>query len=386
MTGEPVIAETLLERARERTGLTDFGPDRFREPLAVLCRSLSEESQLNAMGAAVQGERITNALANRLLRIDLIKRHPEILDEEVQVGAIIVGLPRTGSTMLQRLLAAAPNATAPFWWETIYPLPRTDSGQADIEARKADAAALSAALVKASPGLEAIHPMNPFAHDEDLPLIEQSLVSNMPEAFAYVPSYGTWLAQVDQRGSYAEEVQWLQILQWQNPERRMQKWILKAPHHLTAVGTVLETFPGAVVVMTHRKVEHVMGSYFSMVASLTAGGTDADLSRQQAAHWVNKLRHNLADMMQARATAPERFVDVHYSKLIPAPRDHALAIFHAAGMAVNPEVEAAWDSWLAANKRDSRPSHTYDVRDYGMTPEHLREQFGFYIDAFGLDG
>lgn len=378
--------EALLQAARERTGLDDFGPDRFLEPLGVLCRSLNEEAQLNAMGVAVQGERITNALANRLRRIDLLRRHPEILDEQVAVGAIIIGLPRTGSTMLQRLLAAAPNATAPFWWETIYPLPRDNSGQVDIDARKTDAAALSAALVAASPGLEAIHPMNPFAHDEDLPIIEQSLVSNMPEAFAHVPSYGAWLAAADQHWSYAEEVQWLQILQWQNPERRAQKWILKAPHHLTAVGTVLETFPGAVVVMTHRRVEHVMGSYFSMVASLNAGGTDADLSHLQAAHWANKLCANLADMMRTRDAAPDRFVDVFYDRLIPAPRDHARAIFAAAGMSVDEGVEAAWTGWLDTNRRDNRPGHKYDLGDYGFSPGQLRKQFAFYIDAFGLDG
>jgi Sulfotransferase family len=255
-----------------------------------------------------------------------------------------------------------------------------------VAARQADAEALAKQLVAASAGLEAIHPMDPYAHDEDLLLIEQTFVSNVPEAMLHVPSYGAWLAKADQSWAYAELRDWLKILQWQNLARRGRKWVLKSPHHLTAVPTVLATFPEAVIVMTHRRVEHVLGSYFSMVAALTGGNTDADFSRQQAAHWAAKLRANLAQMMAAREASPERFLDVHYSKLVTAPLDHAARIFAAAGLAPTAAAEAGWATWLAANRRDNRPSHKYDVRDYGIAPEVLREQFAFYIDAFGLDG
>lgn len=375
-----------MAEAKARTGLSEFGPGHFREPLDVLTRSMREEAQLNTMGLAVQSERLVNALANRLLRIALMRRHPEIAEEQVEVGVVIAGLPRTGSTLLQRLLAATPQTTAPLWWETIYPLPRGELGPADIAARQADAEALATQLVAASAGLEAIHPMDPHAHDEDLLLIEQTFVSNVPEAMLHVPSYGAWLAGADQAWSYAELTDWLKILQWQNPARRGRKWVLKSPHHLTAVPTVLATFPDAVVVMTHRKVEHVLGSYFSMVAALTGGNTDADFSREQAAHWTAKLRANLADMMAARAAAPGRFFDVYYGKLIPAPFDHARQIVTAAGLTPTPAAEAGWAGWMAANRRDNRPSHRYDVRDYGVVPEALRQEFAFYIDAFGLDG
>lgn len=376
----------LMAEAQSRTGLSEFGPDQFREPLEVLTRSMREEAQLNAMGLAVQSERLVNALANRLRRIELMQRHPEIAEERVDVGVVIAGLPRTGSTMLQRLLAATPQTTAPYWWETIYPLPRGAPGAADVAARRADAEALAAQLVAASAGLEAIHPMDAHAHDEDLLLIEQTFVSNVPEAMLYVPSYGAWLAGADQTWSYAELIDWLKILQWQDPARRGRKWVLKSPHHLTATGTVLAAFPDAIIVMTHRRVEHVLGSYYSMVAALTGGNTDADFAQAQAAHWTVKLRANLADMMQARAAAPERFLDVFYDRLIPAPFEHARQIFTAAGLTPTPADEAGWATWMAANRRDNRPSHRYDVADYGTAPKALREQFAFYIDAFGLDG
>lgn len=379
-------AEALIARARAGTGLDDLGPDHFREPLDVLLRSMREEAQLNEAGANFHAGRIVNALENRLRRVDLVKRHPEILDEQVDVGVIIVGLPRTGSTMLQRLLAASPQATAMVWWETVFPLPRDDSGAADIAARKADAKALSDQLVAASEGFEAIHPMDAFAHDEELPLIEQSFISNIPESMLYLPSYGEWLLGADQTKAYAELHEWLKILQWQDPSRRGRKWILKAPHHLTAVRTTLDTFPGAIIAMTHRRVDHVMGSYYSMVASLTSGNTDADLSREQAAHWTQRLRRNLVDMIPVREERPERFFDIQYRALLSDPVGSATAIFQAAGIPVDDADIATWEGWLAGNKRDNRPSHKYDLADYGVDQDALVHDFAFYSDIYVPEG
>lgn len=372
----------LMALARQRTGLTDFGPGHFVEPLDVLVRAMHEEAQLNEAGAAVHGGRLVNALANRLRKQALLARQPEILEQEVNVAAVIVGLPRTGSTMLHRLLSASPRATATRWWETIFPLPRRDDGNSDIAERKADAEALAAQLLEASAGFDAIHPLDAHAFDEELPLIEQSFMSNIPESMLYVPSYGEWLLKADQRLAYAELIDWLRILQWQDPERKGKSWILKAPHHLTAVQTVLEVFPRAAMVMTHRRVDHVMGSWYSMVASLTGGNTDRDFAREQASHWTQRLRRNLEDMMAARANAEDRFIDVHYRSLLEEPLDHARRVFAAAGLAADAADEAAWSAWLAGNQRDNRPSHKYDVVDFGISADRLREEFAFYSDLF----
>jgi hypothetical protein len=379
--------DLLLARAKESTGLDDFGPEHFHEPLSILTKAMRTEAHLNEAGLSMQSGRIINALENRLRRIELMKRHPEIADQQVSVAALIVGMPRTGSTMLHRLLSASPQATATVWWETIFPLPRTtDGGAKDVAARKADAEALVDQLVNASAGFEAIHPLNALAYDEELPLIEQSFVSNIPEAMMYLPSYGEWLLQADQSNAYSELIDWLRILQWQSPERAGKSWILKAPHHLTAVQTVLDMFPGAAIVMTHRRIDHVMASYASMVGSLTGGNTDQDFRKEQAAHWSQRLQRNLHALMKARQGSENRFVDVHYRDLLAAPLDHAHRIFAAAGLSATADDGAAWQQWLDANKRDNRPSHKYELADYGLDASTLRKGFGFYIDAYELEG
>lgn len=374
----------LMDRARTATGLSDFGPDHFLEPLEVLTHAMREEADLNARGIAVHGERLINALENRLRRIELMKRHPEIACQEVDVGVVIVGLPRTGSTMLQRLLAASPKATATYWWETIFPLPRGEISTEEIAARKADAEVLARSLVETSSGFEAIHPMDALAHDEELTLIEQSFVSNIPESMLYVPSYGEWLLKADQTAAYGELTEWLKILQWQNPARAGQKWVLKSPHHLTAVQTVLDTFPNAVIAMTHRRIEHVMGSWYSMVASLTGGNTDTDFASRQAAHWTQRLERNLVDMFAAREQAEDRFVDIHYRRLLEKPLACARDVFSSAGIPVDSADEAAWSGWLESNKRDNRPSHKYDVADFGISTADLQRDFAFYSDRFSV--
>lgn len=382
---------SLMERARQVTGLEDFGPQHFLEPLEILTASMRDEAQLNERGLAAHSARLVNALANRLRRIDLMRRTPEICAQQVDVAVVIVGLPRTGSTMLQRLLCASPKATATYWWETIYPLPRTEIGSEperlrDIEARKADADQLAKDLVASSAGFDAIHPMNAFAHDEELALIEQSFLSTIPESMLHVPSYGEYLMRADQTEAYGELIDWLKILQWQDPSRRGRKWVLKAPHHLTAVQTVLDVLPEAVLTMTHRRVEHVMGSWYSMVASLTGGNTNTDFSHEQAANWTKRLHDGLTGMFAARAGSESRFVDVHYKSLLSDPIGAASRTFGAAHIPVEDEDEAAWRGWLDANRRDNRPSHKYDVADYGISAESLERDFSFYSDRFDQIG
>jgi hypothetical protein len=379
---EALAPQSLMALARQGTGLDDFGADHFFEPLSILTRSMREDARLNAHGVAQAARRLTNALENRLRRVALMTAHPEIAEEEVLVGAVILGLPRTGSTMLHRLLTASPQTTGPYWWETVFPLPRGEAGAADIATRKADAADLAAELIAASEGFEAIHPLNAGAIDEELPLIEQSFMSSLPESMMYLPGYGEWLLNADQSPAYDELIEWLKILQWQTPARRGKAWILKVPHHLSAVQTVLDKFPQAAIPMTHRRIEHLMGSWYSMVASLTGGNTDLDFGTEQAKHWTQRWHRNLVAMMAAREKAESRFVDIHYRDLLTNPLAAARKVFQAAGLPVADTDETAWANWLDGNKRDSRPSHKYDVADYGMSSADLTRDFAFYSDRF----
>lgn len=381
-TPQGLTVESLLAEASSRTGLTDFGPEAFREPLGVLVQSMREEAQLSPAGLEAQGARLVNALSNRLRKQKLLGDHPEILAQKVELAAAIVGLPRTGSTMLHRLLAASPKLTATRWWEAIYPLPLADEGAFASDQRRAQAETLAAQIVASAKGFEAIHPLDANAYDEELPLLEQTFVSTLPESMMYLPSYGAWLATADPRPAYLEFIDYLKILQWQSPEREGRRWVLKAPSHLQHTPAVLELFPQALIIMTHRPVKQLMPSWYSMVASLTGADAAIDLGKEQAAHWTHRWADSLAVMMRSRAEAPERFLDVDYKRLMSEPLAVAAEVFQRAGLTYAPEDVAALQRWMDSNPRDNRPSHKYALADYAVDPQELDRRFAFYTEVF----
>ena len=119
-------ADTLVAEARAVDGLDDFGDDSYREPLEQLLFSLEQEADLNDIGRSVLRQRVVDILATRLRVRAWLTRHPEILDEEIHAPLVIVGLPRTGTTMLHRTIAADPRMFAPLWYETRFPCPALD--------------------------------------------------------------------------------------------------------------------------------------------------------------------------------------------------------------------------------------------------------------------
>jgi len=376
---DEISVEGLMQEAQRQTGLADFGPDRFLEPLRVLVDSIMREAALTERGMAAQRARLVNGLANRLRKRALLADHPEIHDEHVQVAFAIVSLPRTGSTMLQRLLGASPRLTATRWWEAIFPLPMPGEARGENHVRIAQAEALIKQITDAAGGLAAIHPMDPHAHDEDLLVVEQSFVSTMAEAMMYVPSYGQYVLGVDAGWVYDELAEYLQILQWQSAERQGanagRRWVLKSPNHLLHVPVILERFPECVIVMTHRDICQVMGSWYSMAEQLRCADSAADRIAANVAHWNMRWRAGMDAVRVARLAHPGRFFDVAYRDLLAAPLEVVAAI-HARGQVRFGTAErAAVAAWMEANPRDNRPSHRYSLAQFGEAEAAIRALF-----------
>ena len=124
ITPQALQVEELLQAARDRApGLDDFGQDNYRQALQMLCTSLNTEAKLSAAGLVMMRERLVGQLVNRLIMEDYFKRFPEIHQIRIDDPLVIVGLPRTGTTMLQRTLAVDPRFYSAAWWETRYPAP-----------------------------------------------------------------------------------------------------------------------------------------------------------------------------------------------------------------------------------------------------------------------
>jgi len=258
----------IINEAKNQTGLENFGNPLFVEGFITLINSINKEADLNEVGVEAQKHRLIGILAN-ILRIEsAFIENPEILNEEIKSPVVIVGLPRTGSTMTHRLLASDPNHTAMLWWEGRYPamleneqrgnpVDRMEMGKAEVEA-----------VMQASPDALTIHPWDYKGADEEILLLEHTFFSTVPESFMRLPAYSQWVESQDHIHAYVQLKKMLQYLQWQNPGRENKRWVLKSPHHLGFIDKLLNVFPDSKVIQTHRDPYKTVPSFCSMCANL----------------------------------------------------------------------------------------------------------------------
>lgn len=373
--------DALLDAARAKTGLTELGDDWFLEPLGVLVRSLEDEAQLSDLGLQMTERRLTALLVDRLRLRAFQREHPEVLDEQVRVAAEICGLPRTGSTLLHRLLAASPQLTSTASWETSYPLPFPDE-PADAPERKRRAREKMEAFLALSPEFAQIHTVSWEAPEEDVILVDRSFASMSFDSFYWVPTYGVWLRGFDQSRAYGELREWLQVLQWQDPSRAGKPWVLKSPHHLTAAETVLDTFEGCKIVMTHRSPVQAVPSYASMVATMTAQYSEAADPAAIGRYWSDRFRETLQGFGRVREARPDRFVDVHFKAMLTDPLAEVRRVLVELGLTPGPADEAAWEAYLEQNRAERHGKHSYTAEDFGLSDEQLSRDFAFYTQAY----
>ncbi|MFP8873237.1 MAG: sulfotransferase, partial [Myxococcota bacterium] len=226
--------DRVLADACARAGLEDFGADWFREPLRRLLRGFEEEADLNAMGRAIQRERIVAILVTRLQLEDYWRRYPEIAEEVIHEPVVIIGFGRTGTTLLQRLLAADERFYATMWWEARFPVPFPNEAIEEPKLRIQAALDEVKMMYETVPDLESIHPMDAMQADEEILLLEQSFFSSSPEATGKLTDFSRWLDAQDQTPGYEYLKRLLQFLQWQKRKRGItgERWILKSPHHI----------------------------------------------------------------------------------------------------------------------------------------------------------
>ena len=378
-TAAPVFdRDTLLAAARDRTGLSDFGDTWFFEPMDRYIAAANAEGKLTPDGFAGQTESIVKGLASRLRMVEDIKRHPGIMDETVEVAAIILGLPRTGSTVFHRLLASAPGMTAIRWYEAqnYAPLPGDEPG--NPQARRAYAEAMISGWLNLSPELASIHPLDPDAPDEEIIILGQLFITTMVEAMTFVPSFAEWLNHYDQSQGYEDLKTILKYLQWQDPTRRGKKWILKSPQNLPYTDIIAKAFPQAVLVMTHRDPLEVVPSYVSMEAALyKLNSVHSD--EAVGGFWFPRLAEWMKRFEASRARIGEdRFIDIDYREVAREPLKQAEHVLARIGIPLDAAIEAALTEFMAGNKREQRPLHDYSLERFGLNEADVREAFASY--------
>ena len=256
--------DALLEEAAAATGLNDFGDRWFEKPFEVLLDSVKHEAQLNAAGEFSATKMFHHVLRDRLYTQMWFGRHPEILARPLKNPVVIVGPMRSGTTRLHRLLAADQRFAHLRSFETISPVPRPEfeqvlAGEAEDFRPKLAARILKVARL-ANPRTLSIHPTGAYEPEEELGLVAASMYGMKWEAQWNVPSYAEWCHEESAIPAYRHMANLLRLIGWSQQESSLRPWILKTPQHMLDLPALLEVFPDARLIFTHRDPKQVVGA------------------------------------------------------------------------------------------------------------------------------
>lgn len=383
--GRPTLDEaSLIETAHEETGLEDFGPDRFRSGLRTLIESLEHESHLNPLGRAAARREFIALLANRLRVLDHRKRHPGVAAEEIRRPLFVIGMARTGTTLLFGLLAQDPAHRSPLTWEVAMPCPPPETATYYSDPRIEEVEQRFKAMKRAVPGWDAIHPVAARLPQECLFIHAMDFHSMQFEAMYNVPSYERWLELQDMRPTYRFQRDFLQHLQSRCPGER---WVLKSPAHLIALDALLEVFPDAIIVQTHRDPLEVIGSAASLHYTLRAASCDGiephAVGRDQFDFWSRILDRAIA-VRDRSADQASQFFNVQYEDLLSDPLGCVRRIYSHFGMDLTEEAEARMSGFLSENGREKHGVHRYTLEMFGIDAAEAFDRFAGYCRRFNV--
>lgn len=373
--------DAVCEAAVARTGLDDFGPDDFRERLGVQLAEMDADEERTGIGRMLMFGDCVRHAANRLLIRDLLQRHPEILEVPIVAPVIVVGLPRSGTTHLVNMLAADSRFRSLPLWESYEPVPnpREPAPVGGVDPRWTRCDQMWQAMQQAAPFIAAMHPMAPDHVHEENELQAPDFSNYNHEWVARAPRWRDHYLANDQTPHYAYLKTVLQILQWYRPRER---WVLKSPQHLEQLGPLLSTFPDATIVVTHRDPVAVIQSTITM---LTYGARTAYRTPQPGwyrDYWSDRIRRLLEASVRDRQLLPAgRTIDVLFHEYMADERGTLARVYECAGIELTDQARAEHRTYLEANPRGKQGQVVYDLRrDFAVTPEELRNPFGFYLD------
>ncbi|MBW2507250.1 MAG: sulfotransferase [Deltaproteobacteria bacterium] len=407
----PITAEGVLERARRRTGLDQFGPRDFEARLELLVDDYNADLGLSEMGRRVVSDELARYATNRLLIQDYLRRHPEALQERIERPLIVAGLPRSGTTHLVNLLAADSRFRSLPLWEAMEPVPNPREGtpsSAKVAAvrsidrvlpprarewlgvdhltadpRYLRCAASWVGMRAMVPYVAAMHPMNPDHVHEEIELMGPDFSCYIFEWTGYVPRYRDHYLKMDQTRCYAYLKRVLQILQHRD-DGPPKPWVLKSPQHLEQLPALLRTFPDATIVFTHRDPVAVIQSTVTMLGYGQRISRNALDMPGLLAYWTDRIERLLKKGVTDRSLVPtERCHDSLFHELMADTEGKLDQIYRTYGMPRTERSREEQAAFLRAHPRGKGGRVRYDLEgQFGTRPEVVRERFGFYVERF----
>jgi hypothetical protein len=373
---------SVVASAAKAAGSDDLGSDSFREPLGVFLDACETEAELTTFGRILITKMLAGALANRVALQRWAEQHPEVREERIVSPWIIVGLPRTGTSVLSQLLGLDPVARPLLQWEAAHPIPPPTLGGADEDPRIAQTAKEINGLMKLNPPLKAMHPFGATLAQECVALFMYDVRTLALETQAHVPSYARWLEQADMAPAYAQHRLALQTLQSTQPTER---WILKTPNHLWHLEALLAAYPDARIIWTHRDPGPVVTSLASLANAGQRPLTSRSDPRPTAEEWKRKCAFALGSALAFDEKSDDGWCrHLHYDELTADPLATVRALYADSGGEVCDLHARRMQAFLDHRPKDVFGRHNYDPADFGWTYAGLAEEFREYTDRYRI--
>ncbi len=368
----------LLAEARAATGLADFGPDDFRQGLAVLIETI-ERNPFTEKGRTRNRQRLVRLLCTRLRVEEAFRQHPEIRERKLVRPMFLTGLPRSGTSALFNLLAADPAARPLLLWETQFPDPAEGLVPGQPDPRFAAVKAYTDRLRQQNPDFTKIHYASADAPEECVLLQAHAFDGAQMGFEVMLEPYGSWLRQHDLRPLYAYYADLLRLLDWQRPGER---WLLKTPAHLWALDALVETFPDCCIVWNHRDPVVCVASISSMTAMIMRDQVEMS-GPELGARCLDYYAASMERALEARAELDEaRFFDVAYDALVADPLALVTELYRHFELPLPSGTRAALETHLARHPRGKHGRHEYDLADFGLGEEQVRRRFARYSERW----
>ena len=385
MPSDALRVDRLLELVSAETGLSDLGEPTWRDGAQRLTQELDAGASLNELGVAIASAEIADYLRNRLYVTHWLDAHPQITDQPVVPPIVILGQPRTGTTILFEVLAQDPDNRVPMTWEVDRPWPPPASATYDTDPRIGEVQATLEATELLIPGFLGMHALGARLAQECVRITGGEFRSMIFSTQYKVPEYQRWLLhEADMAPAYRYHRRFLQYLQSAHPG---QRWVVKSPAHLWSLGALMDEYPDALVVHTHRDPLRVVCSLASLVDLLRRLASDDVAIADVAQEWVGDIVEGLDRAVEARrdgTVSPDRAVDVQFEAFLADPMAVVGQIYERLGLELTTEAERRMRRFVAENPREKHGGHAYRFADTCLDAGLLRERTRGYSEYFGV--
>lgn len=374
----------IVAAAKSDTGLDDMGQPDILPGMRVLIDAYRNEACLRADGIEGRRASLIHALATRLRIEDYFKQHPEIANERILGPIVITGLPRSGTTKMQRMMGSDPGLQKLPLWKILNLVPVGSPAAGEDDPRIQIAEQVSAMMLSHFPDFYAGHPMLSCEPDEEEFFMDLVMRGYLSSHSARTPSFENWMDLQDFGVWYPYLKKVLQLQQWFDGSPS-KPWVLKAPSHLRHVHLLFQTFPDATVVHCHRDPVTAITSFAALVEASRRMSSDRDDPKEAGAftlgHWAKQMRGYLAQRPQLESR--HRFVDVAYRDIIKDPLCVIARVYQVAGLVLTEEARATMRAWESDNSLGKHGSHQYAMNRYGFSADEIRREFSDYLARYG---